>query len=169
MTHRRKPRTAPQRWLIRFGVLWCLLILAAAGASLRWATRWVDGQGAHGVQLSCGAVSVFRSANAQRPAWFRWDYWKGNIDAWKPFKSWRDVAFYWRVYGLLPRFDSSASIGSLSVPLWMLLAVVAVPTYRLWRRTSRFPSGCCSSCGYDLTGNRSGVCPECGTPCQPRA
>jgi len=23
-------------------------------------------------------------------------------------------------------------------------------------------NGCCSSCGYDLTGNTSGVCPECG-------
>jgi hypothetical protein len=25
----------------------------------------------------------------------------------------------------------------------------------------------CSNCGYNLTGNVSGVCPECGTPCQP--
>jgi hypothetical protein len=27
-----------------------------------------------------------------------------------------------------------------------------------------FPS--CRSCGYNLHGNESGVCPECGTPCQ---
>ncbi|GMU22180.1 MAG: hypothetical protein AMXMBFR13_22680 [Phycisphaerae bacterium] len=26
------------------------------------------------------------------------------------------------------------------------------------------PPGCCSQCGYDLTGNVSGVCPECGQP-----
>ena len=25
-----------------------------------------------------------------------------------------------------------------------------------------FPCGQCSNCGYDLTGNVSGVCPECG-------
>jgi uncharacterized paraquat-inducible protein A len=24
--------------------------------------------------------------------------------------------------------------------------------------------GLCVKCGYDLTGNTSGVCPECGTP-----
>ncbi|MHC4090717.1 MAG: hypothetical protein ACYSVY_10655 [Planctomycetota bacterium] len=26
----------------------------------------------------------------------------------------------------------------------------------------RYPKGCCQGCGYDLTGNVSGVCPECG-------
>lgn len=25
-----------------------------------------------------------------------------------------------------------------------------------------YPPGYCQSCGYDLTGNESGVCPECG-------
>jgi uncharacterized paraquat-inducible protein A len=25
--------------------------------------------------------------------------------------------------------------------------------------------GQCAECGYDLTGNTSGVCPECGTSC----
>ncbi len=27
----------------------------------------------------------------------------------------------------------------------------------------------CTSCGYNLTGNLSGVCPECGTPIPPAA
>ena len=26
-----------------------------------------------------------------------------------------------------------------------------------------YPAGRCRKCGYDLTGNESGVCPECGT------
>lgn len=26
------------------------------------------------------------------------------------------------------------------------------------------PAGCCPACGYNLTGNVSGVCPECGKP-----
>lgn len=28
----------------------------------------------------------------------------------------------------------------------------------------RLPRGHCQSCGYNLTGNVSGYCPECGTP-----
>jgi hypothetical protein len=32
------------------------------------------------------------------------------------------------------------------------------------RANTRFPSNCCERCGYDLTGNVSGICSECGTP-----
>ncbi len=31
-----------------------------------------------------------------------------------------------------------------------------------WYPTVRIPPGHCQKCGYDLTGNVSGVCPECG-------
>jgi hypothetical protein len=51
----------------------------------------------------------------------------------------------------------------LIVPLWLPLALVAGPTAFLWwldRR--RIPPGHCRKCGYNLTGNVSGTCPECG-------
>lgn len=31
-----------------------------------------------------------------------------------------------------------------------------------WSGYSKFPAGHCQTCGYDLTGNVSGRCPECG-------
>jgi len=31
-----------------------------------------------------------------------------------------------------------------------------------WSRDDRFPAGLCPRCRYDLTGNISKVCPECG-------
>lgn len=49
------------------------------------------------------------------------------------------------------------------IPLWIPFVVVCAPTLLLWwRDRSRIPPGCCHNCGYDLTGNVSGVCPECG-------
>ena len=33
---------------------------------------------------------------------------------------------------------------------------------QLWREWRRKPFGHCQKCGYNLTGNTSGVCPECG-------
>ncbi len=48
------------------------------------------------------------------------------------------------------------------VPLWMPFLAVLVPSLIGWVRSRRPPPGHCA-CGYDLTGNFSGVCPECGT------
>jgi hypothetical protein len=40
----------------------------------------------------------------------------------------------------------------------------AFPGSRELRRQRRASRGQCIHCGYDLTGNMSGVCPECGIP-----
>lgn len=36
--------------------------------------------------------------------------------------------------------------------------------YLAWKIKPPAPAGFCAQCGYDLTGNTSGICPECGTP-----
>ena len=64
-----------------------------------------------------------------------------------------------------------ALVGSrtvISIPDWELataLLVLPVFTFWQWRRWKKIvsPSGC-TECGYNLTGNTSGTCPECGTP-----
>ncbi len=52
----------------------------------------------------------------------------------------------------------------LFVPLWPLVPAMAAYVVVVWRRTRPVPAGACASCRYDLTGNVSGICPECGTP-----
>lgn len=49
----------------------------------------------------------------------------------------------------------------LSTPLFALYPVFAFVRGPLRRRRRR-ARGCCVRCGYDLTGNVSGTCPECG-------
>ena len=74
---------------------------------------------------------------------------------------------HWGDLILLPLFDSI--ISALLIPLWIpLLLFTPYPTVafirgpvRRWRRRRR---GECVGCGYNLTGNESGVCPECGKP-----
>ena len=47
--------------------------------------------------------------------------------------------------------------------VWVL--ITALVLWRLhWIRRNTHPPGHCSRCGYNLTGNASGTCPECGTP-----
>lgn len=55
----------------------------------------------------------------------------------------------------------------LKFPLWFpFLLFAAYPALAFirgpWRRHRRQRKGLCLKCGYDLTGNTSGRCPECG-------
>ena len=56
----------------------------------------------------------------------------------------------------------------VTIPYWFLaLVLIALPA--IWsistiRTRHRKKGGRCLACGYNLTGNTSGVCPECGTP-----
>src|ERR1700722_1913560 len=64
------------------------------------------------------------------------------------------------------RGDEGGGFHYLLLPLWSINATLFVlPAFWLWRRfRPTRPPGCCNKCGYNLTGNISGVCPECGTP-----
>ncbi|HXE54585.1 MAG TPA: hypothetical protein VN541_16300, partial [Tepidisphaeraceae bacterium] len=58
----------------------------------------------------------------------------------------------------------------LLIPVpWLIAAFGLLPVYSAlaWRRhrlraADRARRQCCSTCGYSLLGNTSGVCPECG-------
>ena len=54
-----------------------------------------------------------------------------------------------------------------SVPLWILLLPWAGLAALVQMRLRRYSPACCLECGYNLTGNASGICPECGTPVAP--
>ena len=52
----------------------------------------------------------------------------------------------------------------LRVSYWPLAVLLATyPVIALVRGRRKVP-GACRACGYDLTGNVSGRCPECGRP-----
>lgn len=59
---------------------------------------------------------------------------------------------------------SGLPLTNYSIPLWMLAVPFAVLSFSLRRWRHRPEQGHCESCGYNLRGNTSGVCPECGTP-----
>jgi hypothetical protein len=52
-------------------------------------------------------------------------------------------------------------------PYWTIAVPLALPSairfLIWWRRPKTGHTGLCVACGYNLTGNVSGICPECGT------
>jgi len=61
--------------------------------------------------------------------------------------------------------DQDRDLGELyvCVPLTLAILIAVLPTSLMWyREMRRIPAGRCPKCGYDLTKNESGICPECG-------
>jgi predicted RNA-binding Zn-ribbon protein involved in translation (DUF1610 family) len=50
----------------------------------------------------------------------------------------------------------------VDVPLWPAWLLIVPLTVIMFRRDRALPERFCSECGYDLTGNVTGRCPECG-------
>ena len=63
---------------------------------------------------------------------------------------------------LIKSLDARYTLGA-SVPIWMLISVVTVPTLWFRFRDRRSRPGLCPNCGYSLTGlPPNSPCPECG-------
>jgi hypothetical protein len=87
-----------------------------------------------------------------------------------PLRRWA-VQFSYNNRHSLYDYPRGASGNVLVFPILLLaVATAMVPacwlSALLWKR-SRRKAGSCRRCGYNLTGNTSGVCPECGTPVPP--
>ena len=77
----------------------------------------------------------------------------------------RSGDFNWGFFGRrLPIVRRGLVLYVVGVPIWSLALAAVVPSAWLWYRDRRRAPGLCNKCGYDLRGNASGVCPECGSP-----
>jgi len=58
--------------------------------------------------------------------------------------------------------------GTVQVALWPVVLALSVVALWLWCIDRRHAPGHCYACGYERTGNESGVYPECGAATQCR-
>ena len=145
----RRFRTA--RFLKWVATLECVVILAIAVVTARTSHElWAPG--GIGVALGYGAAVFVHSETATT---WRWEVARG--------RGWTDAAACWRQVGR-PRACEGPLVGKIYIiPLWLPLFAFAAVAVWAWRYDrNRWPPGHCQECGYDLTGNVSGVCPECG-------
>ena len=74
-------------------------------------------------------------------------------------------------FGVTNASDWHYSITLKASPLFLVFMFAAYPTFAFirgpLRRHRRRRKGLCLKCGYDLTGNESGTCPECGSEVEP--
>ncbi|MDB5302536.1 MAG: hypothetical protein JWM97_85 [Phycisphaerales bacterium] len=85
---------------------------------------------------------------------------------------WNRLGFYWETGTPRGSYFMPMAAGERShfvfvgAPYWALTILMALGPagwlLRRWRSGRARRDGACRGCGYSLTGNVSGVCPECG-------
>lgn len=154
---RRRP--SPGRFLLRWaGIVVAALLLALWGGTTFWEATLYAG----GVTLRSfmGRISVCdRPERSGRlvTAWIRYD----NSPDQELTGGWRQ-RFGLELPQWLHRWPHAWEV---FVPYWCLIAPITVLTaLQWWPRAPAKGPGHCGNCGYDLTGNASGRCSECGAP-----
>jgi len=184
---RRRSRT---RWVLKWiGTAFCAL-LGALWASSAWYSvsfgptarlkqEWLHWEPIprnwEGVTIVSGTVTVTWVRQSCRQEFLRR---LSNLpQPYRRLSSQERAPLACRRIGAIPKFGLQlARLRDISLqrqlvlPLWIPFVIVAICTTLLWWAARRpVPPGHCKECGYDLTANVSGRCPECGTATDPEA
>jgi len=132
--------------------------------ALSWAINYRGYILHYGDYLAFGAISGFLVVGGPSPYPGRGWEWGWN---------WMRPVWWYQMGLRLPYVEVSPQqaarkILEIGVPFWLLFALFVLPTIWMFRR-QRIAGPGCQYCGYDLTGNVSGVCPECGSECDDSA
>ena len=136
-----------------FGLSWLL--------GLYVSVLWTSPGGQHGFVAHSGALYFYKRSVAP---WL-----------WRP--GWHTYVSLRAPSEWLPRVEDNSPVSvntllitpvlSLTLPLWIPFVLALALAAFYWR--PRVPKGCCGQCGYNLTGNVSGRCPECGADARSKA
>ncbi len=150
-------RSRPRTILERAGVAALALIAAA----------WVTSQN-HRVQIGVRNAEAWLDSGRVSAVWRTGRL--GQRAPWRFACGPATAVTRWWLPGMSPveRFylADRGSVGVRVSLAWLGLLMLTL-TAVLWLHDRRPPKGHCQNCGYDLTGNRSGACPECGALCPP--
>ena len=130
-----------RKFILITGTTLCVLIAAAFVLSAWWRV-WVAVLDGPFIGVHAGGLEIYTTTLAGRPGYVP------------------------NAAGLRFALVGMTRSNGFTLPLLYPFAAVAIPTLLVWRfwPKSAKPGHC--GCGYDLTGNTSGVCPECGVEVQ---
>ncbi len=163
------PPSRARRILKWTGIGLSLLILAIWVASLRWYFNW---NARRQIFILGGICRLEFHARSQAEFDSRTRSWPKSVPKPKavtiaavPPASSATHQFGFRLPLAHTRYWKNGAFYSwaVQIPLWIPLLLSAIPTAWMWHHDRRrILPGHCSRCGYDLTGNTSGTCSECG-------
>lgn len=145
-----RPRLA--KFAFALSILSALLWLQSLIVSVAYRGTWAS------VGVGSGLINpnVYH-ANKITPGWgIVWPRELGRTFHWQT---------WWPAFPLT--WHKGAIILSVNIPLWIPTLAFALTGVALRKSSTRHKPGACKRCHYDLTGNTSSVCPECGAQLEP--
>lgn len=132
------------------GIVGCVLVGLSAIVQTRWSVRCYFSPRV-GVVLAAGATILDVNSGTSR----------SGLTVRHAYKTWGEAGRAWKNGGLLPQWAHSGNGEHIIyIPLWIWMAVFTAIAVLLRDRRGPAPGHC--PCGYDMTGNEGGTCPECG-------
>ena len=139
------------------GLLLSIMMVALWVFSVLYQSSYAPSSGRWSVGTLFGRI-VLDTGQVQNPGWRLTAFYPH----WKSYAAkmpWTEFAHRWLGFGLPVKMIT----GQRLIPVWLLVVAAGLPTGILWWRDRRPKAGFCKVCKYNLTGNVSGTCPECGT------
>jgi hypothetical protein len=130
--------------------VWVMSVLFYFGYVYAFATS--QRAGYYAITCSDGCVRFVQG----HTVWIHGSYWLCKVN-------WSDADLQW--IPIIGETDNQ-NLTVTAIPLWAPFAGITAAAVVVWGRHGwgSVPGFCCQRCGYNLTGNVSGMCPECGTP-----
>ena len=129
----------------------CVLLTVV---SWSWTALWVDAGGRPRVTLSRGGVRIVVVPSQRYPQFYT------------PLLQSAGLRVERTSSPMLALIGDTLRAGNYGatvyVPVWLLAIMCGVVAAALWKIGTPLGPPECLRCGYDLTGNKSGRCPECG-------
>lgn len=141
----------------KVGLILALCIITCFLISLNWDLGYIN---TFGISIENGAICIIPSVPEEifslgglSPGF--------SIDRVTSEVGWLTSLLFTDVYWW-PKTSKIGDMRFIYLPLWIPLIISLIPffVYQLKYKTQR---GYCKQCNYDLKGNESGSCPECGS------
>ncbi len=138
-----------------------MLAVAALGTWTLWAVSWLAPQ--HMAQVSQDSIHIYNLGEGGLAFGIQRNKkllsWENRYTKHVRIRWWFNITRY-RGQTAYRRYDGWIYLGTTTVVLatYPIIAFIRGPLRRLRRQRRGF----CPTCRYDLTGNESGTCPECG-------
>lgn len=155
-------RRRTRRALAFAGLALCLLMLVALLLNQWWDYYGVTDAVGTTIYISRGSLGV---TWVEGQSWFATGTstvaYSNRSPNWSLFPSTTNAL--WSNWKIWPALEKNGKFHTGTIPLWILFVLIAVPSaIALWRTRRLAVAGHCTRCGYNLTGNTTGRCPECG-------